>query len=608
MKLHGLIFTSLSAGLLAGVGHAQQAFGNWVHDTNSTILSLFAAPNGLATNSGFSPSSPLPIDLAIQQADFWLSIFGPSTGKGITVNLLPGTYALNQPLSIPAFGLSLEAYYDASGTSSVLIAPAVPFSNQGTIEVNQVTGPLTEKVNDTTQTLPPTILRGLNISASPGAYGVLIDPSQNGLPANWTNPCQVGINQCRLFGVGGDGIRVRTSTAGAPIHLNQIVDNQFSGLRWGIGIENSAQGSDLIRSNRMFTTFTGIFVQSPTAGAGSLHPRILSNAIAGVTGDFGIYLQGSSGRIVNNTVAFVRNFTGSTVPASIRVENGGAAQQVVIANNILFSPQYALPNGNPFNPAEVQLPTGAPAGLVLESNDFDASGLLTSIVLPISISNTPIANPQFVQAFAPFDLHLTAASPSVANLGNGAFVFPGASVVAAGQPVAANHALDMDLDPRSTMRAVTFDEVIHRGADQFSPEGVRLRYAASGGLSQADAFGNLRVNALGQANLDAELALPTGSFWLMFLGATLPMGAELQHVLVPGFNFGSLAIDPLAPNGTQIAGASSVTTTPVTTIPLAFGTLMPSFNEAEFYLQAMVFLPNGVTTFSNRLRVDIDGL
>lgn len=607
MKLHGLLLTSLTAGLFAGAAHAQQAFGNWVHDTNGAILSLFAAPNGLSTNSGLDPSSPLPITDAIQQADFWLSIFHPTTGKGITVNLLPGSYALAQPLSIPAFGLSLEAYHDASGTSSVQIAPAIPFSNQGTIEIDHVTGPLTEKVNDTTQALPPTILRGLSISASPGAYAVLIDPSENGLPANWTNPCQVGINQCRLFGFGGDGIRIRTSAAEAPIHLNEIVDNQFSGLRWGIGIENSARGSDLIRSNRMFTTFTGIFVQAPTAGAGSLHPRILSNAIAGVTGDFGIYLQGASGRIVNNTVAFVRNFAGSTVPASIRVENGGAAQQVVIANNILFSPSYVQPNGTTFNPAEVQLPSGAPAGLVLESNDFDASGPLTSIVLPIPISNTAIANPQFVQAFAPFDLHLTAASPSVANLGNGAFVFPGASVVAAGQSVAANHALDMDLDPRSTMRAVTFDEVIHRGADQFSPEGVRLRYAASGGLSQADAFGNLRVNGAGQASLDLELALPTGSLCFVFLGATLPLGAELQHLRVPGFNWGSIAIDPLAPNGTQIATVGP-TGAALTTVNLPFGTLFPSFNEAEFYLQGLAFLPNGVQTFTNRLRVDIDGL
>jgi hypothetical protein len=148
-------------------------------------------------------------------------------------------------------------------------------------------------------------------------------------------------------------------------------------------------------------------------------------------------------------------------------------------------------------------------------------------------------------------------------------------------------------------------DVLLRGSDQFIETGVRLRTATTG-TTPADLFGNVKVDASGNASVDLLLDLPIGSSFLVALGAALPMGPEMQHLVVSPF--GSLAIDPSAPNGAIVLNSTQPTTQNPHPVTFNLGQVSPAFTEAEMYLQAMVFLPNGVITFSNRIRLDVDGI
>jgi len=72
-------------------------------------------------------------------------------------------------------------------------------------------------------------------------------------------------------------------------------------------------------------------------------------------------------------------------------------------------------------------------------------------------------------------------------------------------------------------------------------------------------------------------------------------------------NFGGkVRRTPTPGNGaTVLSGVTTVNPQPVT---FSLGQVAPSFTEAEMYLQSVVALPNGVLTFTNRLRLDMDGL
>jgi hypothetical protein len=119
-------------------------------------------------------------------------------------------------------------------------------------------------------------------------------------------------------------------------------------------------------------------------------------------------------------------------------------------------------------------------------------------------------------------------------------------------------------------------------------------------------FGNIPVDSSGNAAVDLLLDLPIGSVWSIELGAALPMGPEMQHLVVSPF--GSLAVDPTPGNGTTVLASSSPTTANPHPVTFNLGAVSPAFTEAEMYLQAVVALPSGVITFTNRIRLDVDGI
>jgi hypothetical protein len=95
MKIHNLFPTTATAAVLACTAGAQQLFGPWVHNSSVQQLTIFVSPTG--GGSGTSPSSPIDILNAVQQADIIFGANWAATGKGVTLNLLPGTYNLAQP-------------------------------------------------------------------------------------------------------------------------------------------------------------------------------------------------------------------------------------------------------------------------------------------------------------------------------------------------------------------------------------------------------------------------------------------------------------------------------------------------------------------------------
>ncbi len=606
MKLKLILSTSFASAIFACAANAQAPYGPWVHNAG-VPMTFFVSPTGSNSNGGLDSANAFAtLDHAVAQADIFLGALFPTFASGVTINVLPGTYTLTQPLSLPAFGLSIEKYWDsAAGTVTIT-------GNVGgaLFDFDHMVGPFTASTIGIPDGLPPSAVRGLRFTNNPSGPAIQIDPTVNATADELKRTVEVEINQC-LMSQCTRGVMIQNQGGLEVEYRNVIVSNQIGSCAVGIEAINAWYESDLFRSNRIIGAMTAMRFDGSGAKAGMLHPRVLSNTIHNSSFLVGLSLTDCSARIVNNTMGFVTVSGGTTQPTTIRIASdggGSTGESIVIANNILFSPAFTIAGTLSYNPPEITI-AGTPfaGSLTVVSNDFDNSGALFAPPQAFSPTNIGIANAQFVAA--PGDLHLTATSPSITNLGNQSFVVPGptATITLNGVTVPANCALDLDLDPRTHMQSGGPVDVLHRGSDQFIETGVRLRTATAGTnpLRLADAFGNLKVDSAGNATVDLLLDLPVGSVFVIALGAALPMGPEMQHaVLTP---LGSLAIDPNSPNGTTIlsGGPTTVSPHPVT---WNLGLISPAFTEAEMYLQAIVFLPNGVTTFTNRIRLDIDGI
>jgi hypothetical protein len=618
---HALAWTGALA--LSASSHAQAPFGNWVHDNTAIPLAIYVSPSGSNANSGLSPSSPLQtLDVAVQQADFWLSILFPLVGKGVTINAFPGNYVEAQPVSVPAWGIAIEPYRDLlqpGGVVNVSLSGG-PWANRGTIEFDRPLGPNCQSVFLTPPSdMPASVLRGFRVQGNSSGHAVRIDPTANVPDVGLDLTVEVEINQCELH-TSSRGLRIENTGLIDVPYACVIVDNRIHGCALGVDTISIWDESNLFRSNWIYDCHTGMRLTTQCPKAGRVWPRILSNAIWDMDDQFGIEMQGVSAQVVNNTIAFV---TGPvTLPLPVPAPNnlpasigwfpgilGGAGETLVFANNILFSPPFAV-GGGTFDPREIQFGAPFTGALTLLSNDFDASGTLTTPPLLVSATNVPIATPNFANMTTPFDVHLTAASPSVTNLGDQTFVVPGAtaSLVVNGTTFPAHCALEMDLDARTHQTNTSAVDVLHRGADQFVPDGIRLRAptAITGQPAHtlADAFGAVVPGAGGTTSVWIENAGPNGSFFVTVLCFTLPMTPEMQHIVVTPF--GSLAIDPAVANAVTV-DSGFLGATPTQTL-INLGTMAPTSLEAEMYLQSIVFRPNGTASFSNRIRIDADGL
>lgn len=579
--------------------NAQAPFGPWVHDNSVTPLAIYV--DGVNGNDLFPGILPVVAVQSIAQALVLADAQTAATGLPVTINVMPGAYVFDDPLSVPAFGVSLEAYRspDVAGVDLQLTST---LANRAVIEVDRPLGPQTQRAIGSARELPPSVIRGITIRNNTQGQGIEIDVSSfdptivdPGLPIA-VQVVTCAIRDCRR------GIRMQTINAAqvVPTYECEIVDNEIANCTQGIDIHAGGFASDLIRSNRIHGGMEGIFVGTQNVEPGDVRVRILSNAVFDMGDQFGIRLRDVSADVVNNTVAFVRGPAGTPVPASIWYSGSGAGETLVVANNILFSPAVGG-----VNPEELVITPGFAGSLTVLNNDFDATS--PAAVFAASPTNVAIATPNFVSMTAPFDVHLTAASPSVVNLGDQTFVVPGAATqfVLNGRTYLSNCALDMDLDSRTHEPRSGTGVVLHRGSDQRVGDGIRLT-APNGGLplsaSEADVIGTVVPGPSGTIDVRVQVAGPANSFQWTFLCSTMPMGNELQHVDVPGI--GSFALDP-AGSSSFIIWSSAITTSPASTT-LALGALSPTFLEAEMYLQSLVLRPDGSFSFSNRIRFDVD--
>lgn len=585
---------------------AQGTFlGNWEHPSANQI-DVFVAPPPLGNpgNSGLTPSSPLDdLQTAVNLAEFFAAVM--PTGTGTTVNVLPGTYAIAQPISVPAFGISIEPYWGGfAGTPPVLQeAFGGAFLNAGLLDIDRFVGPMGLAVGKSTADYPATSIRGLRISSDGVTSCIRIEPDRNPAGAALDIPLAVEVRQCDLGGspVARDLVGIDVFESGAVDVLSACVfaENEIHDLI-GVGIRINTNGDNiaLIKGNRIHRAHDGIFVNELGIKESESWPRILSNFVYDTFDGHCVRLINCSATVVNNSIGFAVPAVPIAPAASISwAGNGAVPETLIVANNILFSPDTA---GLPPT-VELLVPTPFPGTLVVDSNSFDATDPLP---LP-GTANIAIASPLWVGMTTPFDLHLTDASLAVVGTGNGLFTLPGATITVRGTAFPADINLDVDVESRvhQDLAGVTR---LDRGGDQHVADGTGIRYADTVAMGfplewSADPIGNLIPDAQGLSQVEIDVVAPPGSFFFLFLSADLPAGPDMQHAFVTPFGSGALNPASLATVGSGTIPGSSVST-----VHVNFGSLTVTALEAETYLQALVFHPNGTAHFTNRLRIDLD--
>jgi len=606
----------------------QQLAGPWAHDANAPVT-LYVSPAGHDGNGGLSDSDPLlTIGAAVAKVDELVpevisaaqdpSVYG---NGGVTINLAPGEYTCSSAIEIPAFGLCIEAGRGVQAGAGVTVC------GQPGGDVFRITdsyGAFGGLDASQRAMLPPSELRDLRIDCPANSVGLRIDMSS--VSQSPAADIAVGVHGCTFRRDGAvnappTGIVIRSGALGRPMR-NEIVDNDFDGLLYALRIHGGGvPHSDLVRSNRIQRCLNGIEARSEAGAAASIRPRILSNAIAGCGTQsnwatyaqlslcFGVRLDGGSGQVIGNTIAFTRNQTVGQRAAGVVVHGPSSGlATAVIANNLLYNPGY-LQGGAPAAVSEIWVSDSANVSFVIESNDHGSSLVATNLnagEVEVGAGNMPIANPFFASTtVGAFDLHLTAASTAVVHQGDLGFVRPGAgsAITAGGRPFDASCALDVDLDSRTAREAGAAAAAVRRGADQ--PSDVALRAPAS---ADVDALGTVTPEA---GSVTLELDAPAGSTAFVFLSLSMPDGAAMQHHFLPGLGSLAMGTDPA---GFLMVGQVVVAETGATTpfdVELPLNNLdlaQPFYDEADSYLQAWIFRPDGTQTLTNRLRLEQESM
>jgi hypothetical protein len=558
------------------------------------------ASNGTDSAAGDTPNNPVAsLAVALSRADAMLA--ASPTLTGVTINVFPGSYILTSPVSVPVFGVSIEPYRDVLaplGTDVTLDASSLS-GFAGSIAFDHVLGIGAQSTSNLSSFYSPSSLRGVTIIGGSNTT-IHIDPSQTSSPTGLDplDVIEVGLHSSTLLASGpaSTAAILITNTAGMPaLYRNIVSGNTISGGAIGIRISLSSTASDVLLSNQIVTTSSGIDVNTQGTANDIVRPRILGNFIRGQFNGCGICLNGGSASILSNSIAFVGGtITPTFTPGSI-VYNPNTSlplPTLVVANNILFSP-----GGVP----EIDLTTFAPfpgiiffASNAIENVDAGAAGP----------NNTLIAGSPF---FSAVDLHLTAASVGLLGPGDPAFVSPGAGFLVGPTFFPTNINLDIDGDSRAHQPAGAVGAELHKGADQFVFDGLRLRYDSGAGVpttDQANRIGAVVPDLLsGQSRVALALDVPTGAVIGMFVSGMGLAGPEFQHALVAPW--GAVALDPLTASAFAFGGSSS--TGPSTVRQTAnYGVVFPQFLEAETYIQALILRPDGTGSFSNRLRVEFD--
>ena len=633
--LHTLVGVMLaSAFTLTDAVAQQQLAGPWAHDANANWQTLYVSPNGDDANQGWTSADPFEtIGAAVAAVDGLIaqglisvaqtpSIYG---NGGVTINLAPGIYTVATPIELPAFGVCIEAGRGGAG-SQVVVRGSLPVP---VFSISENYGPFDALGAAGQGLLPASEIRNLTIECPSNATGLSID-MRSAAPAPEAD-ISVGVIGCDFAAMGmypvldlPIGIQIY-SGSGQRSMRNRIVSNDFEGLLYAVDIHGgSAAHSDLIRSNQVQGCAMGVVAEAGTGRASATRPRILSNMIAGCgSHNFqpvgglpigaGVLLGECSGQLIGNTIAYTRNSCPSSNNCGTPVGYAwdGAAgivvfgpsgsmdgrSSLVIANNLLFNTAYVRGNAA-VESEEIVLEQAQGIDHLIVANDFDGtSNLVTPNDVQVGSGNVAIGDPGFQSgALGAYNLHLSAASLGIVNEGDLAFVIPGqaASFQIGQSSFDSNCALDADLDSRTARAAGALGASVRRGADQ--PADTQLRAPAS---ASVDANGNVSQSSSGQLLL--ELDAPVGSTAFVFLSVAMPEGAEQQHLFLPGMGSLALGTDPAGfVSVGELLGTTQSTSGLLITLPIPPNII----GEAENYLQAWIFRPDGTQTLTNRLRLD----
>ncbi len=556
-------------------------FGPWVDTGSSTSIELYVdAVSGDDNNSGivFDPAQPMrTLSATVAFANQLVA-----GGLAVTINVFPGTYGVGNgeifPIAFPDRGLTIEALGVEPGAGNrALLTPQgfqfAPGTRSATLLVDTFGAP----------TLPPSVIRGLEILTDGAANAVRIDPA-NPLPG--TMESAVEVRDCFIHGLGGQPAVEVTNSAGHSIPLmhefesNVIVHDGPNGGagKTGVRVFNTspAPSSVMFRSNQIARFQTNLEVnpgiQSP-AQREQCRPRLFSNIIQVAQNN--VVLTDCNALLVNNTIAYALNL--STTINAYGLLTSVASRHVLI-NNLFWNPSFdqnlnfvaaespaeaAIQIGSVGTIARDIWTNGTPVDTQLSRNNCNEDGTtwlmengapdLTDVrIQPRFAGSTALfandAHPRFARLPAlpnlPKDLHLSAFSLLI-DAGTLAAVqdtippinTPAISVEtlgATGISVRRDVNLDVDLDPRLGGVAMLMPDI---GGDE-ATDGTRLRRDVGAPLPERlDTIGNLRPLALNPNNIDHRTSLlidmPAGAnrnfLVMMFMGGGFEDGLTIAE-------------------------------------------------------------------------------
>jgi hypothetical protein len=573
----------LSATVLAPASHAQQFLGPWLNS-----VEMYVDPvNGVDVTLGgvFSPGTPYQtLGFALGDADLF---FNPA-GAAVSINLLPGSYSTLEsfPISVPAYGVSIEALDNGTGGPWTISSGA---ATTDAIDITAYFSPTVVAAGGPAAPLPPTNINGLRITGSDRGIHIRPGPSTDADPdiRVEVRDCELDHNRVGIRIEVGENARNASVIEHNRIHTNGSMEPPFAS---GIGIEvvNSSISSSLIRANRIWENATNVRIQNLVAVAPlDCRERICSNFIE--MGRVNVELLDCACLLKNNSIAFATNLAGAGA-AGVFYSSSSALGILTLHNNIIHN----VLSGASVPPALV---TVGPFTADVDTNLFSPTTVFVG-----TLGNFT-ATPNFVGGAAPDNLHLQriATTPAVwggANAallrapGTGTLFDPTQTLTVGPLLVRTDVPVDIDTDPRILQAAGEPGFTPDLGADEI--EDVMMTFGPG-----IDAFGNMILPATGNTIGNVVVSGPVGSFAILLMCTANSMGPVDQNLIFTPF--GNALMDPA--NSTSIlSGTVGAGGTINFTLSLAN---MGSFLEGDVYVQAIVLDPTG-NWLTNRLRVEVN--
>ncbi len=637
------LFTSLRTYALVALGgsallpHAAaqtEVFGEW-EGANSVELFVALPPLGVPGNPGTlaAPVPSITAALALAAANGDLDVNPVTinvTGNGLHDQMSGEVF----PITLPAYGVSIEAHYLGGG-----IRPQVSAGGIGATEIF-----LYDEVGN--PDLPVSVLRGLTIFNSfnvAGSADVRI-----AIPAVEEDVrIAPEIRDCIMTGEPNFGVQI-FSTPGAamdPVLERNLITgiDPFFGIA-GVDIVSDEDGgtmSALIRSNEITRYQSNLRI---TGGGLSNQCRVESNFIS--VGETNVELAGCAPYIMNNTIAFAFS---NAAPVATGISWVGMPA-LGLSNNLIWNPdQGAVMGVDIAGPLAVFAASGGDLRReaffnVDEDNTLFAATVGGTLGVVTIYDTVTQGGPLFVgldfgNGVGATDMHLTPLSPMI-DFG---LTDPWVTTLATGvssinvpgplgaRDVRMDTVYDGDFDARLAGTSVDV------GADEFIgirdglPQASLTRDAmlmptigSTFGIDM-DELGNMIPDDGGLWNTQVDIVGTPGDFAFLFAGFTFDDFATtaaavtvenrflMQNTIIAGLIPGVVTICNMGLQlgaGFQQFNSGPIPANGILRTNLTFGAAQLGLTEGEVQLQALVLGPataGGIgAQMTNRLTLEVN--